>query len=1063
VKKIISFIATFALLFNSLAAPFAVLAQELPSPSSEPTPIADVVEGTVSTTVISDIDLTSVSGISGSISTDQADYSPTDVVLISGSGFSGDKTYTIEVTSNDDPAIDFIDSVTADTSGNISYAYQLDGNYRPNYSVQIKDGETVVASNAFTDAKAATSTTLAALTSPLTSGQTYSWSGSTSPASGLIPSGINVDLIFKSGPGTCPAGGTTLNTVQTVTGGVFSGGNFTAPAAGTYGFYASFAGNNNFANSSSSCQTITVNPAIVKTNPTVSVTNSPVTYTGSPQSATVTGSVAGTVTNVRYNGSLTTPTNVGTYAVTADFAPTDTTHYNNLTGASAGNFVINQATSTVTVNCPLTDQPYTGLAVTPCTASYSTSDGLGGALTPAYLNNIDVGLATANASYAGDSNHSGNSNSSTFGIGKSISTTTVTFESGPYVYRGTAFTANATVTGVGGLNEAVGILYTGDCTNVTSANGCTAHAIFAGDANHFGSNDTQSITIAPANASVHVDGYSGIYDGDAHGATGSATGIGSVDLSGYLGLGNQFTNVPGGIAHWTFDAGANYSTQSGNVSVEITRADADISVTEYSVTYDGDAHTATGTATGVKGENLTGLDLTHTIHTNAGDYSTDYWTFTDVTGNYNNVGHTVIDDKIAKADPTISVTPYSVNYDGFFHTATGSATGVKGEALVGLDLTGTTHKPAGDYLTDPWSFTDVTDNYNDKNNTVHDQIGKVTLTVTADNQTKQYSDPSDPLTFQYSGFVLGENSSNLTTEPTCTTTRTIGSQAGNYPITCSGGVADNYNFSYVNGNFAVTKENTAITYNGSIFASTAGPLITYAPISLSAHLTQEADGNLGDLSLAKVNFILTPSSGPVVTVSNIPVNSSGDALTTYNVLVGNYTVTAVINPTNLYWTTSQDGAGLLTIAPGSLSQTVTGGGWVPDSFSANGKDNFGFTVQYNKNSAPKGNFLYMWRGTDGYDYQLKSNSWANGGLSFNQTNGAYFTAKATLSKIDPVTGFIITSDGSYKFAVNITDGDLSSPKVSDTFAITIFDSVGNIWKQIGPSSLGGGNVVVHSK
>ncbi len=31
---------------------------------------------------------------------------------------------------------------------------------------------------------------------------------------------------------------------------------------------------------------------------------------------------------------------MGTYAVTADFAPTDTTNFNNLTGASAGNFTI---------------------------------------------------------------------------------------------------------------------------------------------------------------------------------------------------------------------------------------------------------------------------------------------------------------------------------------------------------------------------------------------------------------------------------------------------------------------------------------------------------------------------------------------------------------------------------------------------------------------------------------------------------------------------------------------------------------------------------------------------
>ena len=53
----------------------------------------------------------------------------------------------------------------------------------------------------------------------------------------------------------------------------------------------------------------------------------------------------------------------------------------------------------------------------------------------------------------------------------------------------------------------------------------------------------------------------------------------------------------------------------------------------------------------------------------------DPWTFTDTTGNYNNATGTV-NDAIAKANPTIVVTPYSVTYDGAAHTATGTAKGV---------------------------------------------------------------------------------------------------------------------------------------------------------------------------------------------------------------------------------------------------------------------------------------------------------------------------------------------------------------------------------------------------
>ena len=95
-------------------------------------------------------------------------------------------------------------------------------------------------------------------------------------------------------------------------------------------------------------------------------------------------------------------------------------------------------------------------------------------------------------------------------------------------------------------------------------------------------------------------------------------------------------------------------------------------MTPYSVTYTGTPYAAAGTAKGVLGESLSGLVLTGTTHTNAGDYPSDPWTFTDVTGNYNNASGTV-HDSIAKANPTVAVTPYSVTYSGTPHTAAGTA------------------------------------------------------------------------------------------------------------------------------------------------------------------------------------------------------------------------------------------------------------------------------------------------------------------------------------------------------------------------------------------------------
>src|SRR5204863_6981766 len=72
-----------------------------------------------------------------------------------------------------------------------------------------------------------------------------------------------------------------------------------------------------------------------------------------------TSSVPGAVANVLTGGAA-TQTIVGTYAVTADFVPTDTTNYNALSGLSAGNFVIGKATPTATLGVTNSPQIYTG-------------------------------------------------------------------------------------------------------------------------------------------------------------------------------------------------------------------------------------------------------------------------------------------------------------------------------------------------------------------------------------------------------------------------------------------------------------------------------------------------------------------------------------------------------------------------------------------------------------------------------------------------------------------------------------------------------------------------------
>src|SRR5207244_3751568 len=163
------------------------------------------------------------------------------------------------------------------------------------------------------------------------------------------------------------------------------------------------------------------------------------------------------------------------------------------------------------------------------------------------------------------------------------------------------------------------------------------------------------------------------YDGDAHGATGSASGVKGENLGSLLHLGTSFTDVPGGTAHWTFDGNTNYKSANGDVPITISQADATITVNGFSGVYDGDAHAATGSASGVKGENLGSLLHLGSSFTGVPG-GTTHWTFDGNTNHKSAIGDVAI--TISQADATIPAHRSTDLYDGDAHGATGSALGV---------------------------------------------------------------------------------------------------------------------------------------------------------------------------------------------------------------------------------------------------------------------------------------------------------------------------------------------------------------------------------------------------
>lgn len=84
-------------------------------------------------------------------------------------------------------------------------------------------------------------------------------------------------------------------------------------------------------------------------------------------------------------------------------------------------------------------------------------------------------------------------------------------------------------------------------------------------------------------------------------------------------------------------------------------------------------------------------------------------------------------------------------------------------------------------------------------------VNKAILTVTADDKTREYGQGNPSLTYKITGFVKGENASVLTKQPVAVCAAGTDAAVGTYPITVSGGEAENYKFIYTAGMLKVTK------------------------------------------------------------------------------------------------------------------------------------------------------------------------------------------------------------------------------------------------------------------
>ncbi|EHQ25599.1 MBG domain-containing protein [Mucilaginibacter paludis] len=221
--------------------------------------------------------------------------------------------------------------------------------------------------------------------------------------------------------------------------------------------------------------------------------------------------------------------------------------------------------------------------------------------------------------------------------------------------------------------------------------------------------------------------------------------------------------------------------------------------------------------------------------------------------------------------------PLTVSYSGFVNGETQSV--LTAQPL--LSTTATTTSAVGTYPVTVNSATAANYTINYVSGTL--TVTQALITVTADNQTKVYGAANPVLTVNYTGFVNGDTQSSLTTLPTVSTTATVLSGAGTYPIIINGAVSANYNINYVYGTLTVSKAALTITAtNQSKVYGSVNPALT---ASYSGFVNGETQSVL--TTQASLSTTATTASAAGI----YPITVNGAAATNYTISYVNGTMT----------------------------------------------------------------------------------------------------------------------------------------------------------------------------
>jgi len=614
-----------------------------------------------------------------------------------------------------------------------------------------------------------------------------------------------------------------------------------------------------------------------------------------------------------------------------------------------------------------------------------------------------------------------------------------------------------------------------------------------------------TLTITKAPLTITADGQTKIYGADNPTLTGTITGIKNGDgiTASYSTVATASSGVDSyAIVPAAVDASpaklANYAVTLVDGSLVVGKAALTVTADDKTRVY-GDANPGltVSYAGFVLGQSASVLGGTLTVSTSA--------TPASVVGSYaiTAAGQTSSNYTISYVAGTLRVTKAALsvtaaNQMKVYGTAnpalTGTVVGVRnGDAITAsYDTTADASSPVGDYvitatLADPDS---KLGNYMVTLTNATLTITKAPLTITADNKTAQYSDPSPTLTKRITGFVPGQDESVLSGTLSLGTTRTVSSPAGPYLITAAGLTSANYAITYVPGTFTVNLEDASVVYTGDSLVSTGSTSTSSTKtVQLSAAVAEASDGNLGTtLGAQSVIFTVFDINGAqkqtCTSRVTVPTAYNGNGTATCSVTLGegNYVVDVAL-VTNGYYVAPHDNGAVTVVLAGT--GFTTGGGWLKEP-TLGTKSNLGFTVKYLKNGNVQGNSLYIYRKTlavnqvanpsggylpaGDYNWIIKSNVMT--GLTQKCPTGtligctATFAGKSTITAANRATGVQYSLGGNNQFQVDVRDNGepgSSSSTTPDTYALRVWDASGTTYQLGTPTAqiaLNGGNIQV---